>query len=157
MRRASIGVLASIFFLPGWAYGEAGGATAPTAAPGSRAALEKVVNDYVALYTRDTLDEWGKLLHPALMVFNPGSDGAVRARGLEEFVAAQRDAFASGRRIRERLEKVRIEPGRRIARVSADFIFEEEGESKNGKLGLHLAEGEDGWRVVGILFSYDQP
>ena len=24
-----------------------------------------------------------------------------------------------------------------------------------GKLGLHLAEGQDGWKIVAVLFSYD--
>ena len=46
--------------------------------------------------------------------------------------------------------------GRRIARVSADFIFIDEGEERPGKLGLHLAEGQDGWRIVAVLFAYDK-
>jgi hypothetical protein len=47
--------------------------------------------------------------------------------------------------------------GRRIARVSADFIFLDEGEERRGKLGLHLAEGREGWRIVAVLFAYDAP
>ena len=31
----------------------------------------------------------------------------------------------------------------------------DEGEERPGKLGLHLAEGKDGWRIVAVLFSYD--
>jgi hypothetical protein len=45
--------------------------------------------------------------------------------------------------------------GRRIARVSADFVFLDEGQERRGKLGLHLAEGTEGWRIVAVLFAYD--
>ena len=45
--------------------------------------------------------------------------------------------------------------GRRIARVSADFVFMDEEAERPGKLGLHLAEGKDGWRIVAVLFAYD--
>ena len=57
--------------------------------------------------------------------------------------------------IAERLENVRIDMGRRIARVSADFIFMDEEEQRPGKLGLHLAEGKEGWKIVAVLFAYD--
>jgi len=87
---------------------------------------------------------------------HPAADGTIRVRNLEEFFAAQKGYFESGRAISERLENVRIEPGRRIARVMADFVFVDEGEERRGTLGLHLAEGQDGWRIVAILFSYDQ-
>jgi SnoaL-like protein len=124
---------------------------------GSRAAIEKVVADYVGLYAAPTLDRWKSLFHPRLTVVFPAEDGTIRVRSLEEFFAAQKDYFATGRKIGERLENVRIDVGRRIARVSADFVFVDEGEESRGRLGLHLAEGKDGWRIVAIIFSYDQP
>lgn len=120
------------------------------------AAVTKVIHDYIALYTRATLEEWKTLFHPALSVAHPADDGSIRVRNLEEFFAAQKGYFDSGRAISERLENVRIEPGRRIARVTADFVFVDEGEERRGTLGLHLAEGQSGWKIVAILFSYDQ-
>ncbi len=78
-----------------------------------------------------------------------------RRAALDEFVERQRNYFATGRRISERLENVRVDMGRRIARVSADFIFVDEGEERPGKLGLHLAQGRDGWKIVAVLFAYD--
>ena len=77
-------------------------------------------------------------------------------RTLDEFVTRQKNYFATGRKITERLENVRIDMGRRIARVSADFIFIDEGDERPGKLGLHLAEGQDGWKIVAVLFAYDE-
>ena len=93
----------------------------------------------------------------------PPSDGgsyaapaSIRTRTLDEFVTRQQNYFATGRRISERLENVRVDLGRRIARVSADFIFMDEGVERPGKLGLHLADGKDGWKIVAVLFSYDR-
>lgn len=126
---------------------------APPTAP--RAAVDRLVADYIGLYAGPTIDRWKTLFHPSVVVAFPGEDGSIRIRNLEEFVARQKSHFATGRRISERLESVRIEMGRRIARVSADFIFVDEGEERSGKLGLHLTEGRDGWKIVAVLFSYD--
>ena len=121
----------------------------------ARAAVEQVVADYVGLYAGPTLDQWRTMFHPAVVVAAPDDDGSIRTRTLDEFVSRQKKYFATGRQISERLENVRIDMGRRIARVSADFIFVDEGEERPGKLGLHLAEGNDGWKIVAVLFAYD--
>jgi hypothetical protein len=121
----------------------------------ARAAVEQVVADYIGLYAGPTIDRWRTLFHPAVVVAFPDEDGSIRTRTLDEFVTRQENYFATGRRISERLENVRIDMGRRIARVSADFIFIDQGEERPGKLGLHLAEGKDGWRIVAVLFAYD--
>jgi hypothetical protein len=122
----------------------------------AQAAIEQVVADYIGLYTGPTLDRWQALFHPAVVVAFPTDDGSITTRTLAEFVERQRNYFATGRRISERLENVRIDLGRRIARVSADFIFVDEGEERPGKLGLHLVEGGDGWKIVAVLFAYDK-
>jgi hypothetical protein len=120
-----------------------------------RAAVDQLVADYIGLYAGPTLEKWSRLFHPAVVVAFPGDDGAIVTRTLDEFVRRQRDYFATGRKISERLENVRVDMGRRIARVSADFVFVDEGEERPGRLGLHLAEGKDGWKIVAVLFAYD--
>ncbi len=87
---------------------------------------------------------------------SPKADGSIQVRGLEEFFSAQKNYFATRKSISEHLENVRIEEGRRIARVTADFIFVDEGQERRGKLGLHAVKGNDGWKIVGIVFSYDR-
>jgi len=126
------------------------------AASPSRTAVDRVVADYVGLYARPTLDRWRDLFHESLVVAYPSDDGGIRARGLEEFFKAQKDYFETGRRISERLENVRVDEGRRMARVSADFVFVDEGEERRGRLGLHLIETRDGWKITAVIFSYDQ-
>jgi hypothetical protein len=121
----------------------------------ARDAVDRVVADYIGLYTGPTLDRWRTLFHPDVVVAFPADDGSITTRGLDEFVERQRNYFATGRQISERLDNVRVDLGRRIARVSADFVFVDEGEARSGKLGLHLAEGQTGWKIVAVLFAYD--
>ena len=130
--------------------------TTAAQADAASAAVDRLVADYIGLYAGPTLDRWRTLFHPAVVVAFPGADGTITTRTLDEFVERQRNYFATGRKISERLENVRIDMGRRIARVSADFIFMDEGEERPGKLGLHLAEGQDGWKIVAVLFAYNE-
>src|SRR5262245_1227624 len=133
-------------------------AAAPTMAqkaPASRAAPDQVVRDYVDLYRAEILTEWKKLFHANLTVVSPGAQGVIVVRNLEQFYDAQATYLPKHRSVSERLENVRIEEGRRIARVAADFVFLDEGVESRGKLGLHLVEGSEGWKIVGIVFSYD--
>lgn len=141
---------------PPAATAEATPAALSSSAPAEpRAAVDRIVADYIGLYAGPTLDRWKTLFHPSVLVAFPDEDGSIRVRNLEEFFTRQKNYFATGRRISERLENVRVDLGHRIARVSADFIFMDEGEERSGKLGLHLAEGKDGWKVVAVLFAYD--
>jgi hypothetical protein len=137
------------------AAGESGGTAAGQAAAEARAAVDRVLEDYVGLYASSTLARWKTLLHPSLTVVSPNQDGTILVRDLDHFVGAQRSYLATDRAVVERLENVRVEMGRRIARVSADFVLVEEGVEHTGKLGLHLVEGQDGWRIVAIVFAYD--
>ena len=123
--------------------------------PASKTALDQAVRDYVGLYRADTLAEWKKLFHPQLTVVFPDAKGVIVVRNLEQFYGAQANYLPRRKSVSERLENVRIEQGRRMARVVADFIFVDEGTEFRGKLGLHLVEGSEGWKIVGIIFSYD--
>lgn len=124
--------------------------------PASQAALDQAVRDYIGLYRTETLAEWKKLFHPQVTVVFPDAQGAIVVRNLDQFYGAQASYLPKRKWVSERLENVRIEEGRRIARVLADFIFVDENVESRGKLGLHLVEGREGWKIVAIIFSYDQ-
>lgn len=120
--------------------------------------LEQTVSDYVALYNREQLEEWKQLFHPDLVVAFPDDEnGSIVTRDLEKFYAAQKRFFDSGVQGGERLENVQIHSGRRIGRVTADFVFWEGTKESRGKLGLHMVESAAGWKIVSVVFSYDQP
>ncbi len=121
----------------------------------SSEALHKVLKDYIGLYRADSLDQWKLLFHPSVTVVFPADDGSTNVRNLEEFFQRQKNYFATRKSINERLENMQVFEGRRIARVAADFIFVDEGVEKSGKLGLHLVETNDGWKIVAVLFSYN--
>ena len=121
----------------------------------SKEALQKVIKDYIGLYRADSLDQWKLLFHPSVTVVFPADDGSVNVRNLEEFFQRQKNFFATRKSVSERLENLQVFEGRRIARVTADFIFIDEGVEKPGKLGLHLVEGNDGWKIVAVVFSYN--
>ena len=117
--------------------------------------LQKLVADYTRLYAGPTLREWKSLFHPALSVANPDRNGDIEVRNLAEFYDAQAKRFTSGRRISEHLNNVNISSGDRIARISADFVFSDNGQEHRGKLGLHAIKGREGWKIISIIFSYD--
>ena len=120
-----------------------------------RAAVDKVVRDYVGLYTAKTVEQWKTLFHPELRVAHPAEDGTIRVRNLEQFFKSQKDGFAEDPSMHEELNNVQVFMARRMARVNAEYVFTSEGKSSRGKLGLHLVRGEQGWKIVGIVFSYD--
>ena len=123
----------------------------------SRKKLDKTVKDYIELYRADTLDQWKRLFDPSVVIVFPGDNETFTVRNLEQFVERQKNYFATRKSISERVENVQVFEGRRIARLVADFIFVDEGQERSGKLGLHLVEGLDGWKIVAVLFSYDSP
>lgn len=125
------------------------------ARPASTPTVERVVADYVGLYNARDLEEWRKLFHPDLTVSSPEADGSISVRDLKRFYNAQKKAFDAGHKMSERLQNIAIEHGNRIARVAADFIFTSDGKPSRGQLGLHLVQGKEGWKITGIVFSYN--
>jgi len=120
-----------------------------------RAEVDKVVRNYVDLYTAKTLDQWKALFHSDLRVSHPSEDGTIRVRNLEQFFTSQKQGFTEDPKMHEVLENVEVFMARRMARVNAGYVFTSEGKSSRGKLGLHLIRGAQGWKIVGIVFSYD--
>ena len=116
---------------------------------------EQTVQDYIGLYNAQSIARWKQLFHPQLTVASPAEGGSVRIRNLEQFYGAQERGFKEDPAMHEVLENVQIASGRRIARVTADYVFTSEGKSSRGKLGLHLVRGKGGWKIVAVIFSYD--
>jgi Putative lumazine-binding len=146
MQRFLIFILFLIAFVPG-----------RVTSADSHAAIAKLIQDYTGLYRRESLAQWKQLFHPSAVIMFPADDGTVNVRNVEEFFARQQNFFAQKKSVSERLENLQIREGRKIARVSADFVFVSDGVEKRGKLGLHLVEGKEGWRIASLIFSYDQP
>lgn len=148
--------LGGVLLLPGAAARVA--ADGPPAvvqdAPDVPTALRRVVDDYVGLYRRETLDEWRTLFLPSFTSLSTNADGTVTVRTLDQFFDAQVRGFARATEMSETLEHVRIDRTGRLATAWADFVFHQNGTSRRGRLVLTLAETEGAWRIAGLLFSY---
>jgi hypothetical protein len=89
------------------------------AAPAPDDPIDRVLHDYIALYTKDTLDAWRGLFHPGFVAAFTNDDGSTTARTLDEFLARQRNYFATGRPISEELDDVKVERQGALAVVRA--------------------------------------
>ena len=98
----------------------AGSRQAPDAT--DSAAVQRVVDDYIGLYTKERLAEWKTLFLPGFTATYTNADGTVTTRTLEEFYESQRAGFARAP-MTETLHDVRITRDGRLAHVFAGFDF----------------------------------
>ncbi len=117
--------------------------------------LERLVADYIDLYTKETLPRWRSLFLPTFTVASTTAEGGVSSRGLDPFYAAQERGFGASKTMGERLENVRVERRGRIASVWADFVFWQNDETSRGRLVLLAIHQREGWRFHSLMFSYD--
>ncbi|HEX2443504.1 MAG TPA: nuclear transport factor 2 family protein [Vicinamibacterales bacterium] len=118
------------------------------------ARLKRVVDDYIQLYARETLNEWRGLFLPTFVAGSIDDTGAVTTRTLEEFYERQRGFFATGRAIRETLENVRVERDGRLATMRADFVLHDNDERRRGKLMMLLVETRGEFKIQSLTFTY---
>ena len=137
------------------------GASAATslASPGAAgdaadAAVRRVVDDYVALYRKDTLAQWRELFLPTFTATSPAADGGVTVRTLDQFYEAQARGFAQAAAMSETLEQIEIARAGRTATARAAFVFHQNGTSRRGRLTLTLVESKAAWRIASLLFTY---
>src|SRR4030095_2358018 len=117
------------------------------------AAVQRVVDDYIGLYRRDTLERWKTLFLPSFTASYTNADGSVATRTLNEFYEAQRSGFAGGERA-ETLDNVRINRVGRLAQVSADFKFTSRGSTRPGRLMLLMIEEKGEIKIAALAFTY---
>lgn len=126
-----------------------------TSADSADATLKRVVADYVGLYRRDALDQWEKLFLPSFTSANTRADGGTSLRTREEFFASQR-RYLAGAEVTEELENVRIERSGRLASAWADFIVNENGQRRRGKLVLLAMQDAGEWKFHSLMFAYNR-
>jgi hypothetical protein len=131
-------------------------AVAGTGAGQSRegdAAVQRVLDAYIGLYRKDTLERWKGLFLPGFTASYTNDDGSVTTRSLDEFYERQRKAFAAGE-VSETLQNVRIQRSGRLAHVSADFRFTSRGTTRPGRLMLLLIEQRGELKIAALTFTY---
>ena len=118
-----------------------------------QAAVRRIVDDYIGLYRRETLQQWRGLFLSGFVAAYTNDDGSVTTRTLDEFYERQRSGFERGA-MSERLENVRVDRMGRLAHVSADFYFTSGGETRHGRLMLLLVAERDQFKIASLAFTY---
>ena len=117
-------------------------------------AVQRVVDDYIGLYRKDSLPQWKTLFLPGFTAAYTNADGGVTTRTLEEFYERQRAAFER-EAISETLDNVRINRAGRLAHVFADFRFTSGSTTRHGQLMLLMIEVKGQFRIAALTFTYD--
>jgi hypothetical protein len=129
-------------------------AVVPAAAqPAADTAVQRLLDDYIGLYRKETLDRWKMLFLPAFTATYTNDDGSVTTRNLNEFYERQLAAFAAGD-VSETLHNVRIHRAGRLAHVFADFRFTGRGSTRPGQLMLLIIEEKGELRIAALTFTY---
>jgi len=116
--------------------------------------IDRLLRDYIGLYTKDNLDAWRTLFHPAFVAAFTNDDGTTTSRTLDEFVSRQRNYFASGRSISEELEDVKVERQGPLAVVRAGFILHDGSTARKGRLMMLLIRDRDRFLIQSLVFTY---
>jgi TolB protein len=127
------------------------------ALPDLDASLRRLVADYTALYTRESLPRWKQLFLPTFTATSTTADGGTLVRTLDEFYSAQERGFSAAKRMGERLENVRIERRGSMATAWADYVYWYDDEERRGRLVLSAVHPREGWRFQSLMFSYHDP
>lgn len=145
-------VVAGVIALTGLVAASVG--VAQVASPSdSLAPVQRVVDDYISLYTKERLSEWKALFLPSFTATYTNADGTVSVRTLEEFYESQRAGFAKGP-MTETLSNLRITRQGRLAHAVADFDFTSGSTTRHGRLMLLLIDVSGEFKIVALTFSY---
>jgi hypothetical protein len=115
--------------------------------------VERLLDDYIGLYRKDTLEQWRTLFLPGFTASYTNDDGTVTTKTLDEFFERQRTAFAAGD-VSETLQNVRIQRAGRLAQVFADFRFTGRGSTRPGQLMLLVIEQQGQLKIAALVFTY---
>ena len=116
--------------------------------------VSRLLDDYIGLYTRDTLERWRDLLLPGFIATSTNDDGSVTTRNRDEFYDRQRALFATGKAVREVLENTQIVRSGNLAFVGSDFVWTDGESSRRGRLMLLLILDRGVFRIQALTFSY---
>lgn len=116
--------------------------------------VDSLLQDYIALYAKDTLPRWRALFLPAFIASARNEDGSVTTWTLDEFYDRQRRSFASGKPVREALRDVAVERNGSLARVGAEFVWTDGEVERVGRLMMLLIAEHARLRVHSLTFSY---
>jgi hypothetical protein len=118
------------------------------------AEVAALLEDYIGLYTRETLSRWRELFLPGCIATSTNEDGSVTTRSLDEFYERQRALFATGKPVSEVLRDTHGERTGDLACVHSDFVWTDGEATRDGRLMLLLIAEHGKLRIQALTFSY---
>ena len=121
---------------------------------GDEAAVQRVLDDYIGLYRKDSLERWKTLFLPGFTATYTNDDGSVTTRTLDDFYERQRSGFERGA-MSETIQNPRIMRAGKLAHVFTDFMFTSGGAApRHGQLMLLLVEEKGQFKIAALTFTY---
>jgi hypothetical protein len=147
------GVLAAIVVLTMIAASQ-GGSVFGQSRSSDDAAVRRVLDDYIGLYRKDTLERWKTLFVSGFTATYTNDDGSVTTRTLDDFYERQRSGFERGA-MNETIQNPRVTRAGKLAHVFTDFVFTSGGAApRHGQLMLLLIEEKGQFKIAALTFTY---
>jgi hypothetical protein len=116
--------------------------------------VNALLEDYIGLYTRDTLERWRDLFLPDFIATSTNDDGSTTTRGLDAFYERQRALFATGKPVSEVFRNTEIRRANPLAFVYSDFVWTDTEITRHGRLMMLLIVERGALRIQALTFSY---
>ncbi len=116
--------------------------------------VTRLLDDYIGLYARETLELWCDLLLPGFIATSTNEDGSLTTRSRDEFYERQRGLFATGKPVREVLENTKVVRNGDLAFVGSDFVWSDGETARRGRLMLLLMLHHGKFGIQALTFSY---
>ena len=116
--------------------------------------MTALLDDFIGLYSRDTLERWRTLFLPGFVAAATNDDGSLTAWNLDQFYERQRTLFASGKPISEVLQNTEIRHDGSLAFVRSDFVWTDGETTRPGRLMMLIIAEHGHYRIQALSFSY---
>ena len=116
--------------------------------------MTTLLDDFIGLYSRDTLDRWRALFLPGFVATATNADGSVTTWSLDEFHERQRTLFATGKPISEVLENTETRRDGDLAWVRSDFVWTDGEARRPGRLMMLVVVERGQPKIQALTFSY---
>jgi hypothetical protein len=116
--------------------------------------LDEVLDAFIDLYARDSLERWRELFLPEFVAAATNADGSVSTWTLDRFYERQRGLFGSGKPVSEVLVNVEKHGSAELACVRADYVWTDGEVKRPGRLAMLLIAENGRFRIQSLAFSY---
>jgi hypothetical protein len=116
--------------------------------------VSALLEDFIGLYSRDTLGRWRTLFLPGFVATATAEDGSLTTWNLDEFYERQQKLFATGKPIREVLQNTETRRDGDLAFVRSDFVWTDGDVRRPGRLMMLIVAERGELRIQALTFSY---